>query len=79
MGMLEAAFEREHNSRKKLMKEKAIALKKPRQKLKNRIDMLEQHIKEYKDDGEYENAMKSDIKLKQIKMFLNEVDYLLGS
>ena len=54
-------------------------LKQTRQKLKNRINMLETHIKEYNNDGEHENAMKSSIKLNQVKMFMNEVDYLLDS
>jgi len=50
-----------------------------RTKLSNRSFQLEQHIREYKMENKFEDAMKNQIKLDMIKIFLNEVNSLLAS
>ena len=37
-------------------------------RIDQRIDMLNMHIKDYKENNDYENAMKCDIKWRQLKM-----------
>ena len=37
-------------------------------RITNRIEMLQKSINEYKDSGDYENAMKCDIKMRTFKI-----------
>ena len=45
-----------------------------RERLIARIDQLEKHIAEYKEVEDYENAMKCDIKRRQLEMVKNELN-----
>ena len=42
-----------------------------------RRDQLQCWVDEYKESGDFENAMKNDIKKKQYDLFLNEIETLL--
>mgnify|MGYP003637233061 FL=1 len=42
-----------------------------------RAIQLNKHIKEYKEDNDYENAMKCDIKYRQLKMIIQELNKLV--
>lgn len=42
-----------------------------------RAIQLNKHIKEYKEDNDYENAMKCDIKYRQLKMIIQELNNLV--
>jgi hypothetical protein len=42
-----------------------------------RCEQLRKNILEYKEDNDYENAMKSDIKWRQLKMVLQSFQKLL--
>ena len=55
-----------------------------KEKLLNRIEdmqvraiQLNKYIKEYKEDNDYENAMKCDIKYRQLKMIIQELNKLI--
>jgi len=45
--------------------------------MKIRAIQLNRHIKEYKEDNDYENAMKCDIKYRQLKMIIQELNKLV--
>jgi hypothetical protein len=42
-----------------------------------RAIQLNKYIKEYKEDNDYENAMKCDIKYRQLKMIIQELNKLV--
>lgn len=42
-----------------------------------RAIQLNKHIKEYKEDNDYENAMKCDIKHRQLKLIIQELKKLI--
>ena len=44
-----------------------------RERLITRIKQLEQYVEEYKESGDYENAMKCDIKCRQLKLVESEL------
>lgn len=55
-----------------------------REKLLSRIEdmqiraiQLNKHIKEYKEDNDYENAMKCDIRYRQLKIIIQELNKLI--
>jgi hypothetical protein len=59
-------------------------MEKLKEKLLNRIEdmqiraiQLNKYIKEYKEDNDYENAMKCDIKYRQLKMIIQELNKLV--
>ena len=43
-----------------------------------RCEQLRKNVLEYKEENEYESAMKSDIKYKQLKMFSQSLKKLLS-
>lgn len=55
---------------KKSLFERMLAM---RERLIARIKQLEQYIDEYKEAGDYENAMKCDIKCRQLKLVESEL------
>ena len=46
--------------------------------MQTRAIQLNKHIKEYKEDNDYENAMKCDIKYRQLKMIIQELNKLVN-
>ena len=55
---------------KKSLYERMLAM---RERLIARIEMLEKHVKEYKESEDYGNAMKCDIKCRQLKLVESEL------
>mgnify|MGYP003636666343 CR=1 FL=1 len=45
--------------------------------MQTRAIQLNKHIKEYKEDNNYENAMKCDIKYRQLKIIIQELNKLI--
>ena len=46
-------------------------------RIDERVKQLLKHVIEYKEDNDYENAMKCDIKYRQLKMVSNNLTKLL--
>tara|TARA_R110000851_G_scaffold172952_6_gene319244 strand:- start:862 stop:1053 length:192 start_codon:yes stop_codon:yes gene_type:complete len=44
-----------------------------------RVIQLRKHIMEYKEDNDYENAMKCDIKYRQLKLVVQELNKLIDN